>query len=54
LFDAVADHFEGRAQADDVVDEVRKVRVDLDAVEIRQQFGRGGFDQRQLAAQAFA
>jgi hypothetical protein len=54
LLDAVADHFKGRAQANDVVDEIREVRVDLDGVEIRQQFGRCRLDQRQLAAQAFA
>ena len=54
LLDAVADHFDGRAQAHDVIDEIGEVRVDLDAVEIRQQFRRGGFDQRQLTAQAFA
>eukprot|EP01133_Synstelium_polycarpum_P000641 gene642-748_t len=54
LFDAIADHFNGSAQAHDVVDEVREVRIDLDAVEIRQQLGRGRLDQRQLTAQAFA
>lgn len=54
LLDAVADHFDGSAQAQHVVDEVREVRVDLDAVEVFQQLGRGGLDERQLAAQAFA
>jgi len=54
LLDAIADHFDGSTQAHDVIDKIREVRVDLDAVEVRQQFSRGGLDQRQLAAQAFA
>ena len=53
LFDAVADHFEGRAEADDVVDEVGEVRIDLDAVEEVEQFGWRGLDQRKLATEAF-
>ena len=52
LFDAVTDDLDGGAKTDDVVDEVGEVRVNLNAVEIGQQLGRRGFDQRQLAAQA--
>ena len=53
MFDAVTDDLDGGAKTDDVVDEVGEVRVNLNAVEIGQQLGRRGFDQRQLAAQAF-
>ncbi len=53
LLDAVAYHFHGGAQADHVVDEVGKIRVDLDAVKELEQLRRRGLDQRKLAAEAF-
>lgn len=54
LLDAVADHFDGSAQADHVIDEVGEVGVDFDTVEVAQQFGGRSLDQGQLAAEAFS